>query len=251
MKKVYVIESIPNADRKFRLALKGLCQVQFCTDIRAALDEIYQFQPDLLVVDLSMPGVRSGNLLQHICYLGMNVSILASDIIYQDQCLYPIMNNTRFTKVDLLLRPFELKYLIERTVSIVYELEAMDAERRANLNIREIAKNILVSFGFHVHLQGFQYTIDAVVYAAEHRDSALSYEVYPYVAKKYGVTGTAIERGIRSTVEKARLNGPDRIWNLYFPSEKQIHTKKIHNNEFIERMILMIENEINMYQPAE
>jgi len=72
--------------------------------------------------------------------------------------------------------------------------------------------DLLYSLGLTANYVGFSYLSYAVLLAAEDssRLLAVTKRLYPQVAREYGISWKAVEKGIRSAV--------DRIWEIQTPA---------------------------------
>ena len=73
---------IADATEEFRLALArqvtGIYLVRCCADGRQALEMIDSFKPDVLVLDMLMPGLDGITILQRTAEMGINPVVLAT-----------------------------------------------------------------------------------------------------------------------------------------------------------------------------
>ena len=228
MQKVYLIESVPMICEKYIKAMSDSCEIMVCTHVDNAMEEILLFRPDLLVLDMSMPNLDALALVDHAYMLGVRPKVLASTLLFGgslEERLY------RYDMGTVLLRPFTVDFLVKASMDILLDLD--DDEHST---LRRIANNLLLMMGFRLDLQGYRYLLEAVVFAAVHMDYKITGELYPYVAKKCGVNYAVVERACRSCLEKAWDNRVERVWNLYFPKDRNNRTRRISNGVFIKRM---------------
>lgn len=99
-----------------------------------------------------------------------------------------------------------------------------------------IVQVLLVEIGIPASRRGYDYAVDAILLYYQTGMRFLTKEIYPAVAKKYGiyVRAVQVEGGIRMVVEKA-YKERDLVWDCYFPEKK-----KPTNAEFIARMALIL-----------
>lgn len=101
--------------------------------------------------------------------------------------------------------------------------------------IEQEIKRTLKDFGVRPNLVGYQYIIDAVQYMLE-ADNFMDLgvmDVYSAVGKKHRKACTAVERGIRLTVERMHNTcEPDTIASIFGRSTK-MNTGKLTNKEFL------------------
>lgn len=99
-----------------------------------------------------------------------------------------------------------------------------------------IMQILLIEIGIPTSRKGYDYAVDAILLYHQKGMRYLTKEIYPAVAKKYGiyVRPVQVEGGIRMAVEKA-YKRRDLVWNCYFPEKR-----KPTNAEFIARMALIL-----------
>lgn len=246
MKRAYLIENIPNAGKNIKDAMKGICELKVCKDINLALQEMLAYKPDLLIINLAFPGVRELNLLTHICALGLRPAILASDNIHMDPALFQILFEASNQRLEVLMRPFHIDYLVDRVLSMLYMLDEENGCPRQTISMRDTTKQFLLSLGVRPNLQSFHYAVDALVYMAKTGSTSLQCDVYVVVANKYSVTNLAVERGIRQLLSQTCQRGLNPYWELYFPFLSQRKKNNITNSEFLIRVSMMLSEKLKI-----
>ncbi len=80
------------------------------------------------------------------------------------------------------------------------------------------------------HLKGYSYLITAIVFGKSdpHLLSSLTNLLYPAVAAVYNTTPNAVERNIRSAIESAAQNDPDKLQSVFY-----YHTRKPYISEVL------------------
>ena len=81
------------------------------------------------------------------------------------------------------------------------------------------------------HVSGYEYLVYGIVYLYQHPEAAMSLEVYPAVAKKFGSTPVDVEIAMRRVIMKAWRIQNDK-WLSYFPTRR-----KPKNIEFFNFMV--------------
>lgn len=101
---------------------------------------------------------------------------------------------------------------------------------------------ILKELSIPVHLNGYKYLKDtAEIMYNSSKSVRMTKEVYPVLAKKYGVTYGSVERAIRHAIEKAWDRRDHSIYKRYFGvvTTKHIPT----NSEFVAAVFEALRNE--------
>lgn len=75
------------------------------------------------------------------------------------------------------------------------------------MTIRRFCNRLLMLYGIPTHLDGFAYIVDAVEMMQQNPEVAhgLTKNLYPYIGKMYGVSGSAVEKAIRTAIKHSGL----------------------------------------------
>ena len=232
MRKIYIIESMPSLRRDLQIAFSRENQVMACADASQALPEICQFQPDLLVLDMTMPGLDGLGLLSIIFTAGIRPKLVVS-VNYAEDTVQEILAG--YHASFLLSRPVRTQSLLDRITDVLLDLDGGE-----ELDKRRIANSLLLKLGLRLDLQGYRYTLEAVVYVCNHIDCMLSNELYPDLAKYLGGNAKQVEHVIRCCITKAFENRDEQIWELYFPRNRYGHINKVSNGLFLKRIAFAV-----------
>ena len=95
--------------------------------------------------------------------------------------------------------------------------------------------DIMLSLGVPAHISGYRYLRNAIVLSVGNMDliSAMTKQLYPAVAEKYGSTPSRVERSIRHAVEMAWDRGDIDTLQKFFGSTVSRSRGKPTNSEFI------------------
>ena len=124
-------------------------------------------------------------------------------------------------------------------------IEPVTKEMQAE-NIEDVISEILVELGMPAHLMGYRYTIYAIKIAIENPNiiRAITCELYPAVAEKYGTTASRCERAIRHAIECTWDRTDIDVIVKYFGNTISITKGKPTNSEFIARMANIVKRRI-------
>ena len=150
MHKIYMIESIPKLRQDLFKALCREHQVLVCSDPEQALTQIKEFSPDVMVMDMTMPGLDGLGLLNLLFTAGIRPKLVVS-MNYVEDAIEKML--TDFRASFLLMRPVKTQILLERISDVLVGLDGGE-----NLEKRRIANNLLLKLGLRLDLQGYRYT---------------------------------------------------------------------------------------------
>ena len=237
MHRIYIIESIFNLQQDLMRALCREHQVMVCIEPEQALTQIREFDPDFIVMDMTMPGQDWLGLLRVLFTAGIRPKLVVS-MNYAEDAVEKML--TDFHASFLLMRPVKTSVLLDRISDVLLELDGDD-----NLEKRKIANNLMLKLGLRLDLQGYRYTLEALVYIADHMNCLLSNELYPAIAKKLGGNEKQVEHVIRCCIQKAYQNRDERIWDLYFSRSRYGHLNKMSNGIFLKRIAFAVNDFYN------
>ena len=118
--------------------------------------------------------------------------------------------------------------------------------QKSSFIIQTTTSNTLLASGLPAHLQGFNFAKDAVILSIKKPNSLqhLTKELYPEIGKKYGVSGSIVERSIRSSIDYAydseSLYGLNDLLNIQFFTGKN----KPSNGYYIALIAEIVKNKI-------
>jgi two-component system response regulator (stage 0 sporulation protein A) len=209
---------------------RGSCQVRLCSDGDSARQLLGLFQPDVLVLDLMLPGYDGLSLLQWLRDQPMRPQVLAVSRFFSDY----VVEQTQALGVRYVMRkPCAVSALASQISGLLNYEAAQEPVRRehpADLH------NHFAALGIRGRHHGSTYLHHAVpLYAADPLQSVTKV-LYPEVAKRCGCKASHVERDIRNAILSAWKKRDENIWRLYFPADGTGTVKRPTNSEFIARM---------------
>lgn len=220
-----------------------------------ALELIYRDQPDVVVLDIIMP---------HLDGLGV-LERLQKDIQKPRVIILTAFGQESMTQraVQLgadyfVLKPFDLDTLGKR----IRQLQGRDlsGSNMPNVilpsspiqiptsysptapltevdtrNLEVEVTRMIHQMGVPAHVKGYQYLRDAIVSVVQEVSllGAVTKELYPMIAEKYGTTASRVERAIRHAIELAWDRGNIEFMNHFFGYTINVDRGKPTNSEFI------------------
>jgi two-component system, LytTR family, response regulator len=188
MTAILVDDEIKSLNALVLLLQKHCDQVEViatCSDAVTALDKINRLQPDLLFLDISMPGKNGIELMQEL-------STHAPEVIFVTAHDNYMLQAFKFSAVDYLLKPVDETELIEAVdraftrISKKKRLEGMEIllhNLRPQLHAHEIKLCVPSQYGFEVIM------LQDVIYC----EASSSYTKFYLSNKKQVVTSKTIK----------------------------------------------------------
>lgn len=225
---------IAESSEDFRIALaeslRGAYCVRECADGVEALRLIRSFRPDVLVLDLMLPGKDGITLLQEAAAAGLRPMVLATTRFASD---YVLDAAGQLGVGYVMIKPCEIRATVARIG---------DLSRRLNVPLvtrpdpRTCASNMLLTLGVPTKLNGYGYLREAIRLMASDPDQSITKELYPAVGKLFRCEPKNVERSIRSAIDSAWKKRDERIWGLYFQPDASGEIPRPTNAAFITRL---------------
>ena len=221
-----------NEDFRFALAelLRGTYHVRTCGNGPEALALLHSFHPDLLVLDLMLPGMDGISLL-HAAAADLIQPVVLATAKFMTEYMTESVDKLGISYV--LIKPCDLRSTVDRINDLTQRIHPSGISRP---DPRTHVSNLLLSLGIPTKLRGYAYLREAVLLMARNPDQMITKELYPAVGNLCGSNREQVERSIRSAIEKAWMNRDDRIWQMYFPPGTDGMIPKPSNAAFISRL---------------
>ncbi len=214
----------------------GRYQTEAAYDGRQTLEMIESFKPDVVLLDIVMPGLDGCAVLRAVN--SMKLDYKPKIIIYS--CI----EKEESTQQTLLLGADYYLYknataetlieTIDRFCDTHKAPEGKAAREEYGPLVTEVTR-IIHDIGVPAHIKGYMYLRSAIVLAARDRDiiDAITKQLYPTVAQMYETTPSRVERAIRHAIELAWDRGNVDTLNGYFGYTISGNRGKPTNSEFI------------------
>lgn len=210
--------------------MRGSYEVHTCKEGMRALEMVKKVEPDVLVLDLSLPGLDGIGVLRAIQNAGYHPMVLA--------VTYQVTNY-----ILCALESLSVGYIVEKPCTVL-NVAARLYEFAAFLNgldfnawdLRDEAYTVLLSLGVSLSGKNFRCIHEALVYTTEYQNCFVTKELYPAIAARCGGSPKRVEKAIRDAIEKAWKNCDERIWQLYFAYGRDGTIPCPSNGEFLSRL---------------
>ena len=222
---------ISDAGEEFRLALaeqtRGLYRVRVCQEGRETLQMLLKFKPDLLVLDMMLPGLDGISILQSSGEAGIRPAVLATTKFASD---YLAEAAHRLGVGYMMVKPCDVQATAARLRDLAENLNPQETVRP---DPRTAVSNTLLALGISTKLRGFGYLREAILETMRCPGQMVTKELYPKVGKCCDATSVQVERSIRSAIAKAWEQRETGIWNLYSHTGTGENAQRPTNSAFI------------------
>ena len=248
-KKVKIV--IADDNKEFRLILKDFLVSKNCFDIVdmaddgiKALEAVERCEPDILILDIIMPHLDGLGVLEKLQKKELKkypkviiLSAVGHDKVTQrainmgvDYYIVKPFNFESFADRLMQISEFETSKVQNKSKEVVYN-EKVNQEVSLEVKITEILHEV----GVPAHIKGYQYLRSSIIDVVNNIEllGAITKELYPMIAQKYGTTPSRVERAIRHAIEVAWTRGKIETINHIFGYTIQNNKGKPTNSEFI------------------
>lgn len=225
---------IADGMEEFRLALadalRGAYTVRTCQEGLETLHTLQSFKPDVVVLDMMMPGMDGITLLQEMTQMGLRPVVLATTRFAND---YVLERAAQMGVGFVMVKPCDIK----ATVSHITDLTQRVTPPVMLLPEPSAAvSNLLLTLGVPTKLRGYACLREALLAAMRNPGQSVTKELYPAVATACDGTAGQVERAIRGAINAAWENRDEQIWRLYFLPGPDGKIPRPTNMEFISRL---------------
>ena len=192
---------------------------------------VQQHRPQLLIMDVILPGLDGFGVLQQLRELG---DAAPQVIVTSPFCNQETVSRAMELGVYFFLpKPVSEASLLEHMRGAVCPREEREEPHAPALEGMVTA--IIHEIGVPAHIKGYQYLREAIMLAVNDMDviNAVTKVLYPEVAKAFQTTPSRVERAIRHAIEVAWDRGDLETLQKYFGYTVNSAKGKPTNSEFI------------------
>lgn len=223
--------------------LSGSYLIEICDNGQRALELIGSFEPDILLLDLQVPGEDGISILHALHTAGKDIRVIVMSRLLDEF----ICRQLEQLQVCYVLRKgCALSTVITRIRDVSFRLSNPETEAWYLENETE---RILLELGVNMGSGRFYYTSCAILLKYADPDGFVTKCIYPEVAKRFGGTATQVEKAIRDGIRAAWKNGNRAIWQLYFPPGGDGRSECPSNEVFIARIAGALRQKARMKMP--
>ena len=205
-------------------------QVRTVTDGPEALRLLHSFRPDVLVLDMMLPGLDGITLLQRAHTQNIHPRVLAITCYSSD---YIVHACSQLSVDYMMMKPCDTDAAVARICDLARQASTLSTPQP---EAREVISNILLHLGISTKLHGYAYLREAILLMRKDPGQSLTKEIYPAVASLCGAEPIQVERSIRSAIHGTWPKRDDAVWRIYFPSDDSEQVPRPTNATFICRL---------------
>ena len=222
---------IADAGEEFRLALaeqtRGIYRIRVCQEGKETLQTVLSFKPDLMVLDMMLPGLDGISILQAASDAGVHPVVLAITKFASD---YLAESAHRLGVSYMMVKPCDIRATAARLQDMT---EHLNISEKAISDPRAAVSNVLLALGISTKLRGYSYLREAILETMRCPGQMVTKELYPKVGKLSNASAVQVERSIRSAIGKAWQQRDGELWNRFFPCPVEGKQDRPTNSVFI------------------
>lgn len=229
-KKILIAETSLEFSEQLCDILDESYRLSVCYNGVAVKTLLEDFHPDVLVMDLALPGMDGLSLLKQICTMPLRPRILLTTCFMSP---YVEMTIAGLGVDMVMLKPCNIKILAERIEDMLLEEELRQMMR---LQPRTTVASMLMELNIPSKRRGFTYLEKSIRQYLKQPGQALTKTIYPNVAQAHFTQPEAVERAIRQVVHESWAKRNDKVWRMYFSPGREGVIPRPTNAEFISRL---------------
>ena len=134
MPRVLVVDDEIGVQESLRMLLKADCEVATCGDVQSALAQIASDPPDLILLDLIMPGRSGLDLLEELSERGNTVPVV---VLTATRTVSTAVEAMKRGAADYITKPFELDALRMKVRQLLQHRELEQEVERLRAEVQE------------------------------------------------------------------------------------------------------------------
>lgn len=230
---------IAEGTEDFRLALadllRGAYTLRECDNGVTALELMRSFRPDVVILDLMLPGLDGITLLQRAVAEQLQPVVLATTRFHNE---YVVEAAQEVGVAYIMVKPCDVRAVAARLADLRRRTHPPVVSR---FEPRDYVSDMLLALGIPTKLKGYGYLREAIVLMAQDPTQSITKVLYPAVAAIYKkenmrIDARHVERSIRSAIESAWEKRDDGVWRLYFGVKGGENIRRPSNGAFITRL---------------
>jgi two-component system response regulator (stage 0 sporulation protein A) len=229
-KKILIAEASTELSEHLCNCLGTEYVLQVCHSGLSVAGMLENFQPDVLVMDLALPGLDGISLLKQITVLPCRPRILVTTCFMSSYVEASIAQ----LGVDLVvLKPCKAEILVERIQELTQEDDSLLA---LHLQPHSSIASMLMHLNIPSKRRGFTYLERGIQLYMQLPCQTLTKTLYPDLAREYFTQPEAVERAIRQVIHESWAKRDDKVWRLYFSIGREGIIPRPTNAEFISQL---------------
>lgn len=237
MQKVFIADHCEEFSLVLAGALRAGYLVECCGDGTEALKQIRASHPDVLILDLMVPGTPGMDILKAVHEEALCPVVIVTSRFFSDY----VMEALQRYHVDYAARkPCTIQAVTGRVEEL---LSGRAAALAREPDFHSAVSSILLALNMPTNRKGFRYCREAVLMMAQDPGLQVTKEIYPTIAKRCSTSKLAVEKAIRGAIDSAWEHRTDSLWRQYFPAAPNGQIPRPTNAQFLTRLADVLSTE--------
>lgn len=198
-----------------------------CADGTQALEIAEKFRPDVLVLDLMLPGTDGLSVIRQLRESVPHFIVTGK---YFSNFLTAALEQYRVD--SLIMKPCTPRCVAEHVAGILAQAE----EHPSCPAPFDRITALLVQLGVPTSQQGFRYLRRGIQRMIEDPSQQLTKSLYPALAEEFATSAANVEKSLRTAVTTAWTRRREDIWQRYFPISPSGEIPRPTTGQFLSRL---------------
>ena len=225
---------IADAGEEFRMTLQEYLQdrylIKVCREGNETLHMLETFRPDVVILDLLLPGVDGVTLLQKATESGFHAPIIATTRFTSDYMIEAVM---RLGVGYVMVKPCEVSAIGARLADLLEKAQPEETSEVMPPDLQTLVNNALWELRIPTHPRGFACLREALMETLREPGQQITKTLYPTVGKICGGNADQVEHAVRRLIKQAWLCRDEEVWNRFFAAVPDGVAKCPSNKVFI------------------
>ena len=225
---------IADASEEFRTVLQEYLQdtylIKVCREGHETIQAVRSFRPDLMILDMLLPGIDGVTLLQKMESTGLHPTVLAVTRFASD---YMIDAVERLGVGYLLVKPCDASAVAARLQDLLRGNLSEQVQEVTQPDLNTLVTNALWELRIPTHPRGYACLREVLLLTLQEPGQQITKILYPAVGKICGGNAEQVEHAIRRLIKQAWACRDEEVWNRYLASVPDASVKCPSNKVFI------------------
>jgi len=230
MRRLLIADAAGELAKSIVKQLDNFYHIAVCHRGEKLLRQICDFDPDILFLDMSIPGPDCFGILETMVSTSRQTAVVVLVNMASD---YTLARLERLGIKCVLTKPCKINCAVSHIRQIDFLQQHPDM---IGWNLEHETEKILMDLGFYIGKPRYYALCRAITYKYANRDSQMK-QVYYAVADVQGTTVTQVEKAIRDAIIDGYKCGDPNLWRMYFHPRRNSKASYPTNEEFIARIV--------------
>lgn len=230
MRKILIADTAEAWRERLAQKLSREYEVRSCGDGEQALALAERIRPDVMILDLLLPGIDGLALIKqlrewedcpHVIVIGRYFSNYMTTAL------------ERYQVDSLLMKPCTAQSVADHVADVLSQDEE---EVPVCPDPFDYITALLVRLGAPTSQQGFRFLRRGVMLMMADPGQQLTKALYPALADEFGTSAVNVEKSLRTTVTTAWTRRREEVWRNYFPQSPSGQIPRPTVGQFLSRM---------------